>query len=182
VIVDKNIEVLGLCTKVREAIDIEIEIGDINADVRVYVVDKAPADILLGIPFLSKYSEGFKKMIQEFSKNYPGVIPPGRETVCAAEDDELLSLLEEFPNLVIDEDKVPDATRYYKGRTFTLGLPKDKRDKIYFRAQYPPNPQEIEKYRELVQPLVDSGVYRVSSSLHNNPVMLVPKSTPVSSE
>jgi len=60
-------------------------------------------------------------------------------------------LLEEFPKLVIDEDKVTDATRYYKGRAFTLGLPEDKRDKIYFRAQYPPNPQQIEKYREIFQ-------------------------------
>ena len=51
-------------------------------------------------------------------------------------------------------------------------------DKIYFRAQYPPNPQQIEKYREMLQPLIDSGVYRISSSPHNNPVMLMPKSTP----
>ena len=58
------------------------------------------------------------------------------------------------------------------------GLPEEKRGRIYFRAQYPPNPGQIEKYREILIPLIRSGVYRESNSPHNNPVMLVPKSKP----
>jgi len=69
----------------------------------------------------------------------------------------------------------PDPERHYKGQTFELGLPEDKRDKKYFRSQYPPDPTKIEVYRELLEPLIKAGVYVESKSPHNNLVMLVPK-------
>ena len=76
------------------------------------------------------------------------------------------------------DDELPAPDRYYKGLTFELGIPDEKRDKIYFRAQYPPNPEHIPIYREILEPLIRAGVYRKSDSPHNNPVMLVPKKTP----
>ena len=42
--------------------------------------------------------------------------------------------------------QLPDPSRYYKRRAFSLGFPDEKRDKIYFRPQYPPHPNEIKEY------------------------------------
>jgi len=58
---------------------------------------------------------------------------------------------------------------------FYLGIPKDKRSKIYYKTQYPPHPEQIEIFRLLIEPLIKGGVYERTNSLHNNPVLLVPK-------
>jgi len=176
--VNKNVQVVDAQSHVSQAMNNLIEIVNIQADITVYMVSEAPADISLGVPFLWKYSEGFRRMIEEFDA-VPARGQPKVMVACvAAEESGLEELLNEFPKLVVDGDELPDPDRYYKGRTFDLGLPEEKRDKIYFRSQYPANPQQIEKFRELVIPLIKAGVYRESNLPHNNPVMLVAKSKP----
>ena len=103
---------------------------------------------------------------------------PSQVETCLALCDDLEDLLKKYPKLILGDDELPDPTRYYKGQTFTLGLPEDKRTKRYFRPQFAPRPQDIEIYRKLLEPLIEAGVYVPSKSPHNNPVMLVPKKTP----
>jgi len=42
----------------KEAIRTMIKLGSIHANIIVYVVRKAPAEIILGAPFLSQFSKG----------------------------------------------------------------------------------------------------------------------------
>lgn len=156
--VDKVIRTVGSEMRLDEMVYLEIEIGTTHARIKAYVVDNLPADILLEIPFLKQYSRGFNEMFHELSPDWDrGEDSP---KVCAADvRSRLEALLDKYPDLVLDDDEIPDPTRYYKGQTFELGLPEGKRDKRYFRAQYPPDPHKIEKYRELLEPLIKAGVY-----------------------
>ena len=161
----------------KEAIHFRLTLGDIQTSIKAHVVKSAPADILLGTPFLLKQSEGYRHMLQEFGlSGKPS--EPGEGECTVATVDELENLFTKYPNLVLEDDDIPDPSRCYKGQTFELGLPEEKRDKVYFKAQYPPDPTKIEVYRELLEPLMKAGVWVVSKSPHNNPTMLVPKKKP----
>jgi len=74
--------------------------------------------------------------------------------------------------LILGEGQEPKPERYYKKRTFRLGLPEEKCGKIYYRAQYPPHPEQISIFREFFEQLIRAG------SPHNSSIMQVPKKTP----
>ena len=151
----KMVGVLKTVQQVTESIEMKIKIGDKEDTITAYVVDGIPGDIIIGSPFLSKHSEGYHKMIEEFKGN------PERRRICAVTElDELNKLLQKYPKLILKEDELPDPTRYYKARTFRLGLPEEKRDKIYYRPQYHVDETLIDEFRKLLQPLIDAGVYR----------------------
>ena len=52
--------------------------------------------------------------------------------------------LDRYPKLVLNNDKIPDRSRFYKGQMFELGLPDHVRNHVFFRAQFPPKPAEVE--------------------------------------
>jgi len=188
---NKFIRTVGSEISIKEAILIDIEIGNIKAKVLAYIVKEAPADILLGVPFLKRYSKGFNQMVSEFSDSVKTDAESKEEDYCKEEEPQkdveeaaavaaatprdLEALLDKYPDLVLGEDQLPNPKRYYKHHTFELGLPKEKRSKRYYRPQYPPDPTKIEIYRKILEPLIRAGVYVPSNSPHNNPVMLVPK-------
>lgn len=162
---------------IREALDTNLSIGGVQADVRLYIVEDAPADVLLGTPFLIKFSNGFREMLREFPA--AGAEHPEAEEVCAVIEKQVLEeVLDKYPKLVLNDNQMPDPTRYYKGQAFELGLPENRRYRRYYRAQYLPHPTLIGKFREILEPLIKAGVYVESKSQHNNPVMLVPKKKP----
>ena len=172
---DKFIRAVGGKLTIKQAIDFKIHVGNVKTKIRAYVIPQSPADLLLGRPFLWKYSRGYRIMCKEFNIN-PDI---KNEEICAAiETGELHNLLDKYPKLILAPGKLPDPSRVYKGQEFELGLPDDKRGKTYYRAQYQPDPTKIDEYRKLLKPLIKAGVYRPSNSPHNNPVMLVPKKKP----
>ena len=73
---------------------------------------------------------------------------------------------------------MPKPDRYFKGMTFHLGIPDNKRKKRYYKGQYHIDPALIQKLKEIVIPLIKAGVLVRSKSIHNNPIMLVPKKAP----
>ena len=73
--------------------------------------------------------------------------------------------MKKYPKLILEGDALPPPDRFYKKRVFFLGLPPEKRDKIYFRAQYPPHPEQIEIFRQLVEPLIKGGVYELTNTI-----------------
>ena len=170
---NKTIRVLRNVQEVTKCIEMKIRIGRKEDVITAYVVEGIPGEILIGNPFLLEHSEGLNIMIKEFGGriNFPKVCT-------VAELDGLQALLVKYPGLVLEEGEMPDPNRYYKGQTFHLGIPEDKRDTIYYRGQYQFDPALIDKYREVMEPLIESGVFRKSDSPHNNPVLLVPKKTP----
>ena len=104
--------------------------------------------------------------------------PPETSIVCILMlRDRLEDLLNKFPNLILKKDELPPKDSFYAELTFELGIPDSERGRTFFRSQYPPKAQEIEIFRKLLTPLIRAGVYRPSNSPHNNPVMLVHKST-----
>jgi len=119
-------------------------------------------------------------MLKEFNVKDSGEMATGEQVVCCMVEtkQKLEWLLSKYKDLILEDDELPIPDRYYKKRTFRLGLEEDKRDKIFFRPQYPPHPEQIPEYKKLVEPLIKAGVYQVSDSPHNNPVMLVAKKTP----
>lgn len=165
---------------IDQAIKCRIHIGNIKAQVKLYVVPDSPVDILLGEPFLMKYSRGFRMMCKEFLEKEPEKEEQSEPLHAGAVQGapELTKLLDNYPDLILEPDEMPDPNRVYKGQTFRLGLPEDKRDRIYYKPQYPPDPSKIDIYRKLIIPLIKAGVYVPSKSPHNNPVMLVPKKKP----
>ena len=163
---------------VRETIEFTIKIGErIVASIWAYVIDLAPADILLSASFLKEYSQGYNIMMKEFMPylfhESDLVIACTTEGVAALE-----MILNKYPQLVLGDDEVPDPNRYYKGQTFRLGLPDECRDKVYYRAQYHTDPHLIAEYRKILEPLIRAGVYVECISPHNNPAFLVPKKLP----
>jgi len=54
---------------------------------------------------------------------------PENVEACLALCDDLERLLDKYPKLVLGEGEMPDPTKFYKGQTFTFGLPEDKRSK-----------------------------------------------------
>jgi len=111
-------------------------------------------------------------MQKEFTEEQPAA-------VCViAERAELEGLLKEFPELFQKKGQTPPPHRVYTGQTFRLGIPDEDREKIFYRAQYPPKRKEIDIYDKIVTPLIESGVLVPSDAPHNNPVMLVPKKNP----
>jgi len=170
--VNKIVGVLKTVQQVKECIEMKIKIGEIETNIIAYVVDGIPGDLLLGEPFLSIHSEGYNLMIKEFKGRV------GRKICTVTELDELYKLLDKYPKLVLDDDELPDPTRYYKGQTFHLGIPEEERNRIFHRGQYEVIPTQIDEYRKLLIPLIKSEVYVKSDSPHNNPVMLVPKKKP----
>lgn len=172
-----------------EVVMLHIDLGVIHADIKAHVVPKIPVDILLGQEFLLQNSKGYKLMLEEF-----GILPEAErsepqtqeevtptDAICAmASPEKWDMLIQEFRRrgLILEGEEMPDPNRHYTKRTFSLGLPDDKRNKIYFRPQYQPHPQDVEEYRKIMDPLIKAGVYQVSNSPHNNPVMLVAKKTP----
>jgi len=66
----------------------------------------------------------------------------------------LEEVLDKYPKLVLNDDQMPDPTRYYKGQSFELGLPEDKRNRRVCRAQYLPHPTLIGRFREILEPLI----------------------------
>lgn len=176
--INKSVQTVGADLKIQEAIETDIQMGPIQTGIILHIVDDAPAEVLLGTPFLEKHSRGYEIMQQEFSKpDEPDQVQAISDT-SGADTNALEKVLEEFPKLVLGDDEQPDPTRHYKGQKFELGIPDEERDKVFFKAQYPPNPQQIQIYRKILEPLMKAGVYVVSDSPHNNPVMLVPKKTP----
>ena len=161
----------------REALKVSLNIGGMQANVILYIVNDAPADVLLGTPFLMEFSKGFREMLREFP-SAENEFPEAEEMCAAIEMRVLEDVLNKYPKLILEDDQLPDPTRYYKGQAFELGLPEDKRDRRYFRPQYLPQPMTTGKFREILEPLVKAGVYVESKSQHNNPVMLVPKKKP----
>ena len=73
----------------------------------------------------------------------------------------LLCMLDEFPEPVLEKGKLPPPDRYCKGQEFELGIPDSERERIFFRAQYPPTPQQIEIFRKLLQPLIEAGIFQL---------------------
>ena len=163
-----------------EAIELTVVIGKVQTKLIAHIVPNAPADILLGQDFLKQHSRGFHIMLEEFDirdDHMDDGSESERETICCIITEvrrKLEDLLKKYKELILEEDELPKPERCYKKRTFSLGLPEEKRNKIYYRPQYPPHPQEIPEYRKLIEPLI---VYRESNSPHNNPVMLVAKKT-----
>ena len=169
----KTIRVLRNVQEVKQCIEMKLRIGQKEDTITAYVVEGIPGEILIGNPFLLQHSEGLNQMIKEFDGhiNFPNV--------CTVTDlDELQSVLKEFPDLILEDEEMPNPNRYFKGQTFYLGIPKEKRNVIYHRGQYQFDPALIEKYREIIEPLIKAGVLVRSNSPHNNPVILVPKKAP----
>ena len=163
--------------QIKQTIQTEIEIGNTKATVVLHVAPKAPADILLGVPFLQEHSQGYKLMCKEFEqRTKPQTVASAETTVDKPKT--LEDVLACHPDLILEPDQVPDPTRVYKGQHFRLGLPDDKRSKIYCRPQYPPKPGDVEAFRKVLEPLIKAGVYQISNSPHNSPAMLVPKKKP----
>ncbi len=173
---ETSVQVVGSTLKLEEAIELVIKLDRTTAQITAYVAEDLPADLLLGTPFLMKYSVGFKCMFHEFAPVEER--PILRSSCVATEKGRLERLLDKYPKLVLGDDEMPDPNRFYRGQAFQLGLPEEKRDKIYFRPQYPPTHGQVEKYREILEPLIKAGVYVKTSSPHNNPTMLVPKRKP----
>jgi len=176
---EKPVRTVGARLVLTEAVIFKLKIGKITEISTAHIVPEAPAEILLGTQFLMKYSKGFKLMMQEFvvqdaSNHVEAII----SCTILTEREELEGLLIKYKGLVLEKGELPGPDRYYKRQTFSLGLPEDKRRKRYYKAQYPPNPQDIERYKKILIPLLHTGVYRISSSPHNNPTMLVPKKNP----
>ena len=175
--VDKEVRTVGGKVQIKEALETTINWNNRQARIRLHIVDDAPADILLGTPFLERFSEGFRTMVHEFCPTMEDEVNSS-VVCCARYSHELEALLDKYPKLVLEEDELPDPSRFYRGRSFELGIPENQRHRTYFRAQYPPNPQQIELFRKFLEPLIRAGVYKESTSRHNNPVMLVPKKKP----
>ena len=175
--VNTTVHTLDSEIHIERKIEVEIKIGNTKATVTLHVAPKAPADILLGVPFLQAHSQGYKLMCEEFEQG------ANQQTVAAAsvetsEPKTLEEVLARHPDLILEPDQVPDPSRVYKGQHFRLGLPDDKRSKIYCRPQYPPKPGDVEAFRKVLEPLIKAGVYQISNSPHNSPAMLVPKKKP----
>ena len=157
-------------------VEFVIEVGIVKEKMIAYIISSAPADILLGHPFLVKHSPGYRAMLKEFPD---ARIPQNRSVVCTVLLQEKLErLLDNYSELILKKDELPPPNRYYKGQTFELGIPDEARDKIFFKAQYPPKAHQIDDFRKVIQPLKEAGIYVESNSPHNNPVMLVPKKNP----
>lgn len=60
--IEKTVKTVGSELKLDEAVVLNIKIGKTRAEILAYIVDRLPADILLGTPFLEKYSRGFNRM------------------------------------------------------------------------------------------------------------------------
>ena len=181
--VDTIVSSLGAQIKINQSIKAKMQIGANTVTTEFNVVPHAPADILLGAPFLKEHSQAYNRLLEEFKENEEERQTRQQVSTAAAatageKEETLEGLLDKHPNLVLSHDQVPDPTRVYKGQCFELGLPRDKRDRQYYRAQYPPKPGEVEMYRKVLEPLIQAGVWRVSNSCHNNPVMLVLKKKP----
>jgi len=171
-----SLSCVGNGTESRGKITLKIRLGRVTDTIEADVVRHNPVDIILGHPFLLKHSEGYRRMRREFPE---AMIPPERSPACIAIlDSRLKELLKKYPELILEKDQLPPPERHYKGAMFKLGIPDEARDKIFFRAQYPPKSHEIEQYRKILLPLIRAGVYRPTNSPHNNPVMLVPKKNP----
>ena len=96
-------------------IETDIQIGDKESIIEAYIVGYAPAEVLLGIPFLMANSKGFKMMDEEFLEDPSDE----RGEVCAVEErDDLEKILDEFPKLVLKEGEFPDPEKFYKGQIF----------------------------------------------------------------
>ena len=148
----KTIVTVGTQMEVTQAMEILIEIGRIQADITAYVVAHAPADILLGIPFLMKYSAGFRRMVQEFSDKALVRMHGSIEESCSVDDrGRLEALLDKYPKLVVGDNEVPEDSRYYKAQTFDLGLPEEKKE-TRFTSEL--------KTRRTLSRLRSSGRYR----------------------
>jgi len=169
--------VVGGSVIVDKIVEVSLEIDKVKDTIKAYVVKEAPVDVVLGEPFLIKHSEGYRRMLEEFP-NARITRKPSVITCTIINRERLERLLDKYPQLILEKDQLPPKDRYYKGQTFELGIPDSERNKTFFRAQYPPNPQQIEQFRKLLLPLMRTGVYRPSKSPHNNPVMLVPKKNP----
>jgi len=128
-----------------------VEIGGVKDKIEAHVVDHAPVDILLGRPFLMKYSDGYRRMEEEFLSEGE---PMEDNIACMIlARDRLEQLLNKYPNLVLEKDELPPPDRYYRGQTFELGIMESERDRIFFTAQYPPKPHEVDEFRKVVNPL-----------------------------
>ena len=172
--VDKEIHTVGNALKIVSAIQTTIKISDIEDEILLYVVDEAPADVLLGTPFLERYSEGYKKMMEEFEKKLNRRTRRAIAAVCISINKRLEAILNKYPKLVLGENELPDPKRFYRKRTFRLGLKPEMRDKIYFKAQYPPKPGDVFRYKRLLGPMI--GVeFEETDSPHNNPTMIFEK-------
>jgi len=183
--IDETLKGVPLKVNLKEAREFTIQIGSVTTKITAVVVPDGPTDLLLGQPFLEEYSAGYALMCKEFEG--PKTQEPGQETAsigAISKDNDDLSgktledILNKYPKLVLEDGELPDPSRVYTGQAFRLGLPDDKRHKRYYKAQYPPDPSKIEEYRKLIEPLIKAGVYKLSTSPHNNPVMLVPKKKP----
>ncbi len=135
---------------IREALVTNLNIGGVHADIRLYLVEEAPADVLLGTPFLIKFSKGFREMLKEFPTT-GAEHPEAKERRAAIERQVLEKVVDEHPKLVLSDNQVPDSAG---GNG----------------AQNLPHPAPIGKFREILEPLIKAGVYIESDS-----IMLVPK-------
>jgi len=92
----------------------DICIGNIRVSILAYVIKNAPADTLLGAPFLEKYSKGFAKMVDEF------LVEPEKEgieevSVCASIE---TSALERILGDTLREFKAKDPIRLFNSFGF----------------------------------------------------------------
>ena len=172
----KVVYAVGGKLALNEKVEFQMRLGEVNETITAHMVTHAPVDILLGRPFLWKHSEGYRMMTQEFQGEEE---TPDDSAACVIMiRDRLEQVLEKYPNLVLEKDEVPPPDRFYRGQSFELGIMESERDRIFFRAQYPPKPHEVDEFRKVMKPLIEAGVYQPSNSPHNNPAMLVPKKEP----
>ena len=62
------VSVIGVNFDLEEAIEFEIEIGEVCTKIYAHIIPDAPADILLGQEFLKRFSKGYSIMLEEFVK------------------------------------------------------------------------------------------------------------------
>jgi len=140
---NKTIQVVVGGLKLSEIVDTAIKVGRTKTKIMAFVVDKQPFDIMLGQPFLEKHSPAYMQMYREFPE---AVLPDDSTSACPVYVQvRLQAILDEHPNLILEKDQLPPPDRVYDEQEFELGLPDELRDKTFFRAQYPPNPMDIDK-------------------------------------
>jgi len=93
--VNKNVQVVGQTFQIRKAMAVDISIGSAQAHTVLYVARSAPADILLGHPFLSRFSEGYRMMQNEFMD--ASMSQTSQVETCLALCDDLEDLLKKVP-------------------------------------------------------------------------------------
>jgi len=170
---EQTLRAMGHEQRISEIITMKIIVNCKEYTITAGICEDIPADILLGSPFLAEYSKGYEMMVQEFG----GKCNP-QSVNAVSKTDELQKLLEKYPKLVLGEDEMPAPDRFFKGRSFELGIPEEKRKEVFYRPQYPCDPAMVDEFRKVVDPLIQAGIFKESNSPHNNPVMLVPKKKP----